>query len=334
MQPQEKSIFPVDMREVWEAYQDDLMAVDEHISNSLDSTVDLINKIARYILNSGGKRLRPLLTLISAHLCGYTGKDHLLLAGVVEFIHTATLLHDDVLDNAGTRRGKSAARTLWGNQATILVGDFLYTQSLCQSVGLANHEINRILAHAVKHTCEGETLQLSHHANIDMTEEEYFRIVEYKTATLLGAACRLGAVIADGPSHYRDAVEAFGLNLGTAFQVIDDTLDYSANKDRLGKSIGNDLREGKVTLPLLHLLTCCSAGEKMEISELFHCDEIENKDFDRILEMMEEYGSIRYATIKAQDYIEKSKKHLDVFGNSIHRQALGVVADYVVSRDY
>ncbi len=334
MQIKEKSAFPVDMPQVWEAYQEDLSRVDEHIGNCLDSGVDLINTIARYILNSGGKRIRPLLTLITAHLCDYTGKDHILLAGVVEFIHTATLLHDDVLDNAGTRRGKSAARTLWGNQATILVGDFLYTQSLCQSVGLANHEINRILAHAVKRTCEGETLQLSHHADLDMTEEQYFRIVEYKTATLLGAACRLGAVAANASAEHRDAVEAFGLNLGTAFQVIDDTLDYSADKTRLGKSIGNDLREGKVTLPLLHLLGRCGPSEKAEIAKLFDVEQVEHEDLERVLEMMHEYGSIRYATIKAQDYIEKCKKHLDAFGNSVHRQALSVVADYVVSRDY
>ena len=334
MQTKEKSTFPTDMEEVWETYQEDLSRVDEHIAHSLDSGVELINTVSRHILTSGGKRIRPLLTLISAHLCGYTGKDHILLAGVVEFIHTATLLHDDVLDNAETRRGKSAARTLWGNQASILAGDFLYTQSLCQSVGLANHEINRILAETVKRTCEGETSQLSHHANIDMTETEYFKIVECKTATLLGAACRLGAVIADASLSLRDAIESFGLNLGTAFQIIDDTLDYSADKNRLGKSIGNDLMEGKVTLPLLHLLTRCSASERARISGLLNGEGVQDPDLDRVIAMMREYGSIRYATIKAQDYVEKSKKHLDVFGNSLHRQALGIVADYIVSRDY
>lgn len=334
MQTKEKSTFPTDMREVWETYRDDLSRVDDHIAHSLDSSVELINTISRYILQSGGKRIRPLLTLVSSHLCGITGKDHILLASVVEFIHTATLLHDDVLDNAGTRRGKSAARTLWGNRATILVGDFLYTQSLCQSVTLANHEINRILADSVKRTCEGETLQLSHHANIDMTEEEYFKIVEYKTATLLGAACRLGAVAAEAPPSQRDAVEAFGRDLGIAFQVIDDTLDYSADKTRLGKGIGNDLMEGKVTLPLLHLLNRCRPAERVEIAGLFNGGDVEARNLERVLAMMREYGSIRYATIKAQDFIERSKKHLDTFGNSVHRQALGIVADYVVSRDY
>ncbi|NKE69930.1 polyprenyl synthetase family protein [Candidatus Manganitrophus noduliformans] len=322
------------MDQVWSNYKEALDEVEEQIKKGLDSEVTLINKVAYHILSSGGKRIRPLLLIISAQLCQSVDKRHIHLAGMVEFIHTATLLHDDVLDNAEVRRGIPAARLLWGNQASILVGDYLYTLAVCQAVKMENFEINYLLSTTCRRMSEGETLQLVHSRDLDLTEATYLQIIEYKTAALLSAACKLGGIIGNESDEKKEALSRYGRNLGIAFQVADDTLDYVADRARLGKSPGKDIKEGKVTLPLLHLLQHCSSKDKRELKKVIKKAALLKRDLSFVTGLMEQYGSIAYARKKAQDYANRAKSDLSIFSDSLHRQALCTVADYVVRRDH
>src|SRR5213080_5306759 len=255
------------MREVWEYYRLELDAVEDQIRQNLDSKVALVNTVSAHILNSGGKRIRPLLLILSARLAGYNGSYDILLASMIEYIHTATLLHDDVVDHADLRRGKTTARGLWGNQASILVGDYLYSKAICHIVGFHNQDVNEVLSEACRKMAEGEVLQLYYNGNPLITEFEYRRIVEYKTASLIAASCRIGAIIGNASADQQATLFRFGQHLGVAFQLADDTLDYAANGDRLGKSLGQDLRQGKATLPLLHLLQQCPDADKQMIKD-------------------------------------------------------------------
>ncbi|MDX2219228.1 MAG: polyprenyl synthetase family protein, partial [Burkholderiales bacterium] len=240
------------MADVWEAYRAELDGVEHQVRQNLDSSVTLVNTVAAHILSSGGKRVRPLLLLLSARLCGYPGREHHQLGSLVEFIHTATLLHDDVVDEADIRRGRRTARKVWGNQISILVGDYLYSKAMAQIVEFRSHGMNEVLAEACTKMAEGEVLQLYYNGNPSMPESDYIKIVEHKTAGLIAAACRMGAILADASEEKQSALFRFGQYLGIAFQVADDTLDYNADGERLGKTLGQDLRQGKATLPLLH----------------------------------------------------------------------------------
>src|SRR5438132_12898150 len=257
-----------EMREVWECYRGELDAVEDQIRQNLDSKVALVNIVSAHILNSGGKRIRPLLLIISARLAGYNGSHDILLASLIEYIHTATLLHDDVVDHADLRRGKTTARGLWGNQASILVGDYLYSKAICHIVGFRNQDVNECLSEACRKMAEGELMQLSYRDDASISEREYLKIVEYKTGCLIAAACRIGAVVADADPALREAVFQFGQAIGVAFQVAADTLDYAAPRKSLGKSQGNDLGEGNVTLPLLHLRRQCTDAERLRLAEV------------------------------------------------------------------
>ena len=324
------------MVQVWEYYRDELQLVEDTIKKNLNSQVSLINEVAHYILSSGGKRIRPLLLIITSRLNGREANNHpeVLLASSVEFIHTATLLHDDVIDQADVRRGKKSAHALWGNQASILVGDYLYTQAMSCALSLASQEVNSVLAEACRLMTEGETLQLTHHGNLEVTEQEYLKVIQYKTAALLSATCRLGGIVSGLDPDKREALARFGLHLGIAYQLADDTLDYIADKDLLGKSLGKDLKEGKITLPLLHLLSNCPGRERERVKGIIKMDGITERDLREILALMKRYGSIEYSLKKATESIEKAKKNLNFFPPSLHRQALFVVADYAVSRDH
>lgn len=323
------------MDQVWSTYKETLDEVEEQIRKGVDSEVDLINKVAHYILNSGGKRIRPLLLIISSHLSGLSNKNQMLIGGgIVEFIHTATLLHDDVIDNAEIRRGIPPARRLWGNQASILVGDYLYTLAVCQAVKMENFEINYLLSSVCRKMSEGEALQLAHNNDFDLTEAVYLQIIEYKTASLLSASCRLGGIISNASNEKKEALSRFGRNLGMAFQVADDTLDYIADRRRLGKSLGKDLKEGKVTLPLLHLLQHCTAAEKKEVKKLMLAEKLLQKNLKEVIGLMKKHGSIDYAFQRAQEFVNRAKSDLSIFKDSIHRQSMLTVADYVIRRDH
>jgi octaprenyl-diphosphate synthase len=321
------------MADVWEAYREDLVGVEDQVRKNLDSSVALVNTVAAHILSSGGKRIRPLFVLLCARLCGYPGRDHLVLGSLVEFIHTATLLHDDVVDDADVRRGRRAARKVWGNQISILVGDYLYSRAICQIVDFRNQSINEALAEACRKMAEGEVLQLYYNGNPLMPEPEYLRIIEHKTAGLIAAACKIGSIIGGATDDQQDTLFRFGQHLGIAFQLADDTLDYAANGDQLGKALGQDLRQGKATLPLLHLLQHCPEQDRQMIKDRMETRTLSQEDLHRILTLMQEYGSIAYAMDRAQAFVAAAKRDLDSFEDGNPKRALSIAADYMVTRD-
>jgi octaprenyl-diphosphate synthase len=322
------------MSNVWEYYRGELGAVEDQIRHNLDSKVALVNTVCAHILNSGGKRIRPLLLILSARSAGYTGRDDVLLASLIEYIHTATLLHDDVVDHADLRRGRKTAGGLWGNQVAILVGDYLYSKAICHIVGFRSQDVNECLAEACRKMAEGELMQLSYKDDAALSEPEYLKIAEYKTGALIAAACRMGAVVADADPSLRDALFQFGQAVGVAFQVADDTLDYAAPRESLGKLLGKDLDEGHVTLPLLHLKKHCTKAEQQRLADIMENKHNGNGELAWVVSLMERYGSIDYAMETARGFVRAAKVHLEPFEDSVHKRALHVVADYMVSRDH
>lgn len=312
---------------------EELKSVEMQFRKDLESNVPLIRKVGEYVLSSGGKRIRPAMLLLAANICNYEGGRHVPLASVVEFIHTATLLHDDVVDSANMRRGLASANTLWGNEASVLVGDFLFSKSFSLMVADGDLNVLRVLSAATTRIAEGEVLQLICTSDADMTEERYLEVVLCKTAVLLAAACQAGAIIAGADAGKEAALAAFGQDLGVAFQLMDDTLDYIADEKDFGKSIGHDLEEGKVTLPLIHTLGCCSADERAFISDTILKEELEESDFERVFELVRHYGGIDYTVARAREYVLSAKAQLDIFDDSPVRSALFELADYVVARE-
>lgn len=311
---------------------EDLKNVELQFKKDLQSDVPLIRKVGEYVFSSGGKRIRPALLLLAANLCGYRGDRHVPLASVVEFIHTATLLHDDVVDNANLRRGMASANTLWGNEASVLVGDFLFSKSFSLMVADGDLSILKILSNATTMIAEGEVLQLVCTSDLEMTEERYVEVVTCKTAILLSAACQAGAVLGKASPECEDAMRHFGLNLGIAFQLMDDTLDYVASEEQFGKPIGHDLEEGKITLPLIHTLQKCTAAERTLIGDVVEKEVLDNDDFDQVCALVHRYGGIEYTVERARNYIELGKKNLEIFADSPGKTALMRLADYVVTR--
>lgn len=323
------------MDQVWADHKVLLSETEEQIQKGLQSKVELVNKVTHHILSSGGKRIRPLLLIISAHLCDYLEKERIFLTSVIlEFIHTATLLHDDVIDNAEVRRGIPPARVLWGNQASILVGDYLYTLALSHALQMDNYEVNSLLATTCLRMAEGETLQLYHNGDLNLTEETYLQIIDYKTAKLISASCKLGGMISKSSEAKKEALGQYGKNLGMAFQVADDTLDYIADGKRLGKSLGEDMKEGKITLPLLHLLKHCTPKERDHLNQVMAMKSALPEDLQKVITLMNNYGSIKYAVKRAQGFAEDAKSALSVFPSSPHKDSLLTIADYVVHRDH
>ena len=312
---------------------DDLKNVERQFKKDLESDVPLIRKVGEYVLSSGGKRVRPALLLLAARLLDYKGDRSVPLASVVEFIHTATLLHDDVVDSANIRRGLASANTLWGNEASVLVGDFLFSKSFSLMVADGDLNVLRVLADATTRIAEGEVLQLICTSDIDITEERYINVVVCKTAVLLAAACQAGAIIGSASPQQEAALAAFGMDLGIAFQLMDDTLDYVADEKEFGKNIGQDLEEGKITLPLIEALRRCSAAERDIVSEIVVKEEFAQDDFDQVFAIVNRYGGIEYTISKARQYIAAAKSHLEIFDESPVRAALFSLADYVVTRE-
>lgn len=322
------------LQDVLKEYKSDMERMEHRIHESLGTDVPLIQQVSKYILGSGGKRFRPLLHLLSARLCGY--REHTaeyILGSVVEYIHTASLLHDDVVDEAKIRRGRSSANSLWGNQASILVGDYLYSKALYHAVRLQNQRVMDVLSETTTTMSEGEVLQLMQIQNAEITEADYFRLVECKTGVLISASCRLGAIISKAPISQEDALTAYGKKLGLAFQITDDTLDYAADQRQLGKVLGKDLDEGKVTLPLIYLIRKADPEEKEHIRSILLADTVSEDDLTYTLGLMEKYGTVDEALNLAQSLSNESKAALAVFPESMPRQALMALADYVVQRE-
>jgi len=313
--------------------QSDMNAVNQHIFSQLKSDVALINQIGIYIVNSGGKRIRPLLAVLAARALGYQGEQHHTLATIVEFIHTATLLHDDVVDESMLRRGKETANAVFGNQASVLVGDFLYTRAFQLMVSLGRMRVMEILADATNVIAEGEVLQLMNVNDPETSEDNYLQVIYCKTARLFEAATELAGVITDQPTEITEALRLYGLHLGTAFQLIDDVLDYQADVAELGKNVGDDLAEGKPTLPLIHALKHGNESQQALIrSAIINCDGMDH--LESILQAMHDTDAFNYTRRKAEVEADLAKAQLAFLPASPYREALAALADMAVHRSH
>jgi octaprenyl-diphosphate synthase len=310
----------------------DMAAVDKLIRARLASDVVLINQIAEHIIGGGGKRLRPMLVLLAAQAAGYAGRDHVLLAAVVEFIHTATLLHDDVVDESDLRRGRKTANALWGNAASVLVGDFLYSRAFQMMVEANDMRVMRILADTTNQIAEGEVLQLLNIRNPDTDEAAYLQVIQRKTAVLFAAATRLGGLLAGLPAAHEEALARFGLNLGFAFQIADDVLDYVSDAGTLGKNIGDDLAEGKATLPLIYAIERAAPAQAASLKRAIETGGLDS--LDNIVAAIRDSGALERARQKAQAYADEAISALSTLPHSAARDALHVLAAYALQRNH
>ncbi|OGO78728.1 MAG: octaprenyl diphosphate synthase [Chromatiales bacterium RIFOXYA1_FULL_46_5] len=321
------------LEEIRQLSLDDMTAVNQHIFSQLSSEVALINQLGIYIVNSGGKRLRPLLAVLAARALGYEGQHHITLATIVEFIHTATLLHDDVVDESMLRRGKETANAVFGNQASVLVGDFLYTRAFQLMVSLDKMQIMQILADATNIIAEGEVLQLMNVNDPETSEQNYMQVIYCKTAKLFEAATQLAAILANQPESVVNAMKLYGMHLGTAFQLIDDVLDYQADADELGKNIGDDLAEGKPTLPLIYALRHSSGADQQLLKEAI---EQANgmQHLERIMAILEQTKAFDYTRAMADQEAEKARQAIAFLPESGYKDALLTLADIAVQRNH
>jgi octaprenyl-diphosphate synthase len=310
----------------------DARAVDQYIHEQLRSEVVLINQLGQYIVNSGGKRLRPLLVLLAARACGYEGQQHVHLAAIIEFIHTATLLHDDVVDASVLRRGRQTANAIWGNEASVLVGDFLYSRAFEMMVSLGSMRVMEILSHTTNIIAEGEVLQLLNCHDADTTEERYREVIRFKTAKLFEAASRLGAVLGGLPASTEQAMARYGMHLGTAFQLIDDALDYSASATEMGKNLGDDLAEGKPTLPLIYAMRHGSPEQARIIRVAIEKGGLEQ--IDEVRAAIESTQAIAYTSQSAREEADLAIAALAPLPESPYKDALYGLAEFSVNRNY
>lgn len=323
---------PTSLEQATALVADDLAAVNRHINNQLASDVSLIRQMGAYIIAAGGKRLRPLTLILSAHALSYQGTAHIDLAAVIEFIHTATLLHDDVVDESDLRRGRPTANAVWDNSATVLVGDFLYSRAFEMMVAVDRMRVMEIMAGTTNAIAEGEVMQLLNTHNPETTEAQYLETITRKTARLFESATRLGAVLAGAGPATEDALADFGLHLGVAFQIIDDALDYRADAKQMGKNAGDDLAEGKVTLPLIHALQHCDDSQGQLLRNAI--EDGTREHFGRIHSIIETLDSLAYTSRRAQDYADTARQALEVLPPSNYRTALANLADFSVSRTF
>ncbi|MBI4685170.1 MAG: polyprenyl synthetase family protein [Nitrospirae bacterium] len=319
------------IKKVFDAYERELSLVEVKLEGLFQSEAPLIPLIGKYLLDGGGKRLRPLFLLSSARLTGYNGDEHIMLASIIELIHMSSLLHDDVVDGAQIRRGRPAAHSIWGNQIVILVGDFLYSNALKKAVSFKSQRIMEALSEATTGMTEGEILQLQKTADISITEDEYIKIISAKTGYLISAACMIGAILGKVSSEKEDALAMFGLKAGTAFQMTDDILDYMAEESELGKRLGKDIEEGKITLPLIYLFRNASDSEKIEIKQII--GHFSNEGLKRVLSLFKQYKVLEKSLNRARRIVEEAKSQLSVFPDSAEKDLLLSIAEYAIYRE-
>mgnify|MGYP001443637552 FL=1 len=325
-------VLPVRFDEVRAHAEPGMSEVDRLIRRRLGSDVMLVNQVAEHIVSGGGKRLRPMLVLLAAEAAGYRGTQHFQAAAVIEFIHTATLLHDDVVDESDLRRGRRTANAVFGNAASVLVGDFLYSRSFQLMVELERMHIMQVMADTTNQIAEGEVLQLMHIGNPDTDEAAYLRVIERKTAVLFAAACRVGAILADAPKVVEDALADYGMALGMAFQIADDVLDYVSDADTMGKNVGDDLAEGKPTLPLIHALQHADAESAQTIRRVIETGGLDS--LDRVIGAIRDSGAIDYSVARAQGYADAAHRALNALPDSVARASLDTLARYAICRDH
>ncbi|EFL88836.1 polyprenyl synthetase family protein [Ahrensia sp. R2A130] len=311
---------------------DDMAAVNTLILSKCGSDVEMIPEVAKHLIDSGGKRLRPMLTLSAARMLGYTGDHHVTLAASVEFMHTATLLHDDVVDESDMRRGKQSARMVWGNQASVLVGDFLLGQAFRMMVDAGSMEALDVLSTASMVIAEGEVMQLSAAQSMETTEDDYMAVIRGKTAALFSAACEVGPILADAGKPARDALRSYGLNLGLAFQLVDDALDYGGSKADLGKNVGDDFHEGKITLPVLLAYRRGSDEERDFWRTNMEADNAGEGALDDAMVLLKKHGAIDDTVARARHYGEMARDALAPLPAGEHKSALLDVVDFCIAR--
>ncbi len=320
------------LAQLFEPIRDDLREVEREFARHVQSQVAVIPAIGNYVQDSGGKRIRPAVLLMAARMAGYTGERAVLYASVIEFIHTATLVHDDIIDEAELRRGREAVHTRWGNHLTVLFGDFLYLKSMSLALTQDSLEIIRLLCDVTLRIVEGEIYQLTKNGVADLTEEEHFDIVRRKTAYLFAGCAKIGGMLGPITREQQDALWDYGFNLGMAFQIVDDLLDFTGEEVALGKPVGGDLREGKMTLPVIHLLSRDARAETL-IRKVMRDRDVTLEEWREIRALLTQARSLDYAYTTAVDFVERAKKALYTFPASPARDALMFLPDYVLSRD-
>ena len=314
--------------------QHEMNGVNDVILRRMESHVHLIPQLAGHLINSGGKRLRPLLTIATSHMCGYDGGREINLAACIEFIHTATLLHDDVVDESNLRRGQATANTIWGNQASVLVGDYLFSRSFQMIAEDGSIEVVEVLADTSTALSEGEVLQLTASHDVDTSEETYLRVIDAKTAALFAAACKVGGIVADASKSDKDALQSYGRNLGIAFQLVDDALDYSAKQATLGKAVGDDFKEGKITLPIILAYRRGSEEDRKFWRRTLAQKDQRDGDLETAVAMMNQHGTLVDTIARAQHYGAMAKDALGIFPKSELREALINIVDFCIERAY
>ena len=309
-----------------------LKEIDEALNQSLGARIPVVTDIVRYSLLGAGKRIRPLLFVLSSHLCGYKGEDVYRLSTVFEYVHAASLLHDDVLDNADLRRSKPSARQVWGNSAAVLGGDFLYAAASAIAVECKNLELIQLLSDVLKRMVEGQLLELEHTHDWKITKEAYMEIITAKTAALIAAACTSGAMVARADDKTMRHLGEFGLNLGIAFQLMDDLLDYTSSPEEFGKPVGKDLKEGKITLPLVYFVSELEKGEAESLAELFKSQEGKDKDYEDLIRRVRTHGAIERVRSEASKYVARAGEVLGLLPDSPGRRSLMELGTYILMR--
>ncbi len=327
----------MDLKRILELVEQDLLRVEAEIQQRVDLENPMIAKVGRHICNSGGKRLRPMLLLLSSNLCNYTADEanlDVIYATSIELIHVATLLHDDVIDESETRRGKASANARWGNKVPVLVGDYLYSLSNVMLADAAIPRVFAIMSRGIMEVSEGQILEDIKIGDVTVTYEDYLEIIRNKTAALFCVCCETGAVLGNVGEEKEAALVSYGLNMGIAFQMMDDVLDFAADGNKLGKPLGNDLREGNLTLPIIRLLERATQAEQDRVAQIVREPHGSDEELAYILKLLERYQVIPAVIEEARAYAVKAKEGLRVFDNSIYREALTALADYVVDRDH
>ncbi len=312
--------------------KEDLSEIEIQLSENLKPYLDLVSEVAHHILFAGGKRLRPLLLVLSAKLCGYKDKYAKTISSAFEYLHAATLLHDDIIDDAGLRRGKKVAHSLYGNAITVLVGDFLLARALTICADSGKIKVIHIISQLTEHMSTGEVHQLMRKGDVTLTEDEYLEVIRRKTAVLFQAACTVSAVIADAAEKKENALSEYGYNLGIAFQMVDDLFDYTMDTADLGKEVGADLREGKLTLPIIHALKQADSANHDQMVKIIQNEDFTVDEFKALVQLLEKNDGIAYTIAKATSFIEKAKDALSVFKASKIRDTLLDIADYTLAR--